>query len=542
MNTNNNFDYIIVGGGSAGCVIAARLSENEKNRIVLLEAGGSSDGERFQVPGAIAFNLGKPNIDWCYQTPPDPTINDRQFDWSAGKVLGGGSAINGLVYIRGTPQDFEKWQYQVDGKIDWSYDALLPYFKKSESFLDRSEPYLGNAGPLGISSVRDPSPLREQFLQAGAEAGFPVTDLNGSEPEGFGSADSSQRNARRASTYISYIKPNLQRKNLTIITYADVKKLCLSEGRAQAVEFEVKGQQHKYYAKKEIIICAGAIGSPALLMRSGIGDPETLSKIGIETRHPLIGVGQNLQEHSGTGVAKFVNIPTLNSQMGPLSGLKHVWRYYRHRRGALSSPIVEAMAFVKTRADLKEPDIQLHFLPFGYILQPESRSAITAYQPKQNAMMITITLCKPKSRGVVSLDKQDNIIIQHQLFSAPEDMDTLVEGAKLAERIYQQPSLAQHVTQACSPETSIIDDEGWRQYIRARANIAYHFCGSCRMGNDSSAVVDDELRVHGVQNLRVVDASIMPIITSGNTNATVIAIAERAADLILHEPAFNDSP
>ena len=533
MNSKEHIDYIIVGGGSAGCVLAARLSECGKYRVVLLEAGGKSDGERFQVPGATAFNLGKPNIDWRYQTQPDPTINNRQFDWSAGKVLGGGSAINGLVYIRGTPSDFEQWQQHVGGKTDWSYDAMLPYFKKAESFQDRSESYLGHAGPIGVSGVRDPNPLRAQFLQAGAEAGYAITDLNGPSPDGFGPADSSQRNARRASSYISYIKPNSQRRNLRIITHAEVKRLCIVDGRAQAVEFSLDGRQHKLYADKEIIVCAGAIGSPALLLRSGIGNPENLAKLGIETRHALPGVGQNLQEHSGTGIAKFVNVTTLNSQMGPISGLKHVWHYYRHRRGALSSPIVEAMAFVKTRPELKDPDIQLHFLPFGYIIQPHSRSAITAYKPKQNAMMITITLCKPKTRGTISLNAQGNAIIQHQLFSAPEDMDTLVEGAKLAEHIYQQPALAKHITQPCSPETAMKDDEDWRQYIRARANIGYHFCGSCSMGNDTSSVVDEQLRVHGLQGLRVADASIMPIITSGNTNATVIAIAERAADFIL---------
>ncbi|MFV0276900.1 MAG: GMC family oxidoreductase [Parahaliea sp.] len=538
MNTTDvlEADYLVLGGGTAGCVLAARLSESGEHSVILVEAGGSAQSERFRVPGAAAFNLGNPRFDWCYQTPPDPTINGRQFDWSAGKVLGGGSSVNGLVYIRGLPSDFERWDVQCGGASGWCYKDILPFFLQAETFCDRSADYLGREGPQKVSNPPRPHVLLDAFLRAGAEAGYPITDLNGPQPEGIGPADSSQLRGRRASTYECYLKPALSRPNLRVLTDTEVERVLLDGKRAVGAQARRKGSPLRLSAHREVLTAAGAIGSPALLLKSGIGPAAELGKAGVACRHELPGVGGNLQEHSGSGVAKYVNVATLNSQRGPFSGLKLLLDYYLRRTGPLASPIVQGMGFIRTREHLDHPDVQLHFLPFGYVIQPHSRSAMTAFQPRHNAMMLTVTLCKPRARGRVRLgDGPGGVLVDHQMFGDEEDVQTLVRGLKVAESFYQQPALKPHVVGELSPERTPESDRDWDSYLRAISNIGYHFCGTCRMGvqGDADAVVDTALRVKGIAGLRVVDASIMPEVTSGNTSATVIAIAEKAAAMIL---------
>lgn len=526
-------DYIIVGGGSAGCVLANRLSATGDRQVVLIEAGGKPESERFRVPGLMSLNIANPRFDWSYQTPPDASIDGRRFDWSAGRVLGGSSSLNGLVYIRGLPGDFDQWDASYGGNSGWSYAEIEAYFRKAEHFVDRRSESLGFDGPLSISSIRTPNALQSIFLEAAREAGYRITDLNGRDPQGFGCVDTLQLDGRRAGTYECYLKPALDRPNLTVLTHAEARRILIDEQIATGVEVLKGGEQLRVDARCEIIVAAGAIGSPALLLRSGIGNAQSLSEAGIQLRHHLPGVGENLQEHACAGIAKHVSVRTLNSQMGPLSGVRHLFDYYTRKTGVLASPVVQAIGFAKSAPELAQPDIQLHFLPFGYVIGPDSRSVLSAYKPKRDAMTISVTLCSPATRGSVRLSSPSaKPIVDHQLYADRADIEAMIRGLKIARTLYEQPSLARYVTDHCSPTAPITDDTQWEAHLRAHSTIGYHPSGSCKMGSDSMAVVDCALRVHGLRGLRVADASIMPKVTSGNSNATVIAIAEKAAELI----------
>jgi choline dehydrogenase len=533
-------DYVVVGGGPAGCVVAGRLSEDPAAKVLLVEAGGSSDDPRVRIPVGVALLVENKNWDWRWETPPDPTINGRRFTWSAGKCLGGGSSIHGQVHIRGLPHDFDEWAKIAGWGTEWSYDDLLPYFVKSE---DRgaTSPYRGTGGPLSVSDIRDLHPLADAFVAAGETLGYARVDLNGATPEGFGFTQATQKDGRRFTAYDGYIRPHLGRPNLAVLTKARVRRIWLEGAAVTGVEVQMGDITAVVRAGREVIVCAGTIASSNLLMKSGIGPPEVLSAAGVPVAVPLAGVGRNLQEHTGVSISRFITgHSSLNTARRPDRALVNLYRLLVQRRGPFASPVVQAMGFARTDPSLEHPDLQLHFLPFAYRLRPESRSALTAEMPKRAAVAIQLTLCKPKTRGQVRITDPDPLsppAIDHHLLGAPEDTRTMIAGCRLLTRLFEHPRLAGSVVANCNPAVDPTTDAGWEDYVRANANVAYHHVGTCRMGDpsDPGAVVDPALRVIGAARLRVVDASVMPVVTSSNTYVPTIAVAEKAADLIKSE-------
>ncbi len=518
-------DYIIVGGGSAGLVLANRLTEDKAVNVILVEAGAEASGFRVQFPAGYALLVGNPATDWRYEQIPDPTINGRQLVWSAGRLLGGGSSINGQVYIRGTRRDFDHWAQA--GAVGWGYDDIKPYYRKLERWEGAPDQVHGESGLLSVSPMRAPHPLSGTFLSACQEAGLAVLPrYNDERMEGAFLTVGSQRGGWRCSTEKAYLRPARERPNLAVITGAEVKALRFEGRRAVGIRFERDGELQEIDAHREVLVCAGAIGSPGLLMRSGVGDGAVLKDIGIEPVHHLPGVGRNLQEHPNVRIAKNVDSPTLNSE-GLLGLIGHMLRFGLSRSGPLSLPVVQAMGLARTRDDLDEPDVQLHFLPMCTELDPGTQRV-----SKDRAITIAITACHPASRGRVTLNRDGRPLVAHEFFSDERDIDTLFGGCMLIERLFKSPSLAKLVLSDCSPARTPSTRDEWNAFIRGACSVAYHPVGTCKMGVDADAVVDLGLRVRGLDGLRVVDASIMPRITSANTNATTIMIAEKAADII----------
>ena len=524
-------DYVIVGAGSAGAVLAARLSEDAATTVILIEAGGEAKSPLVQIPVGFARLVGHPSYDWRYMQEPDPSINGRRFAWSAGKLLGGGSSINGQVYIRGTRRDYDRWSEA--GARGWDYDSVRPYFLKSEDWSGAPHDEHRRGGPLSVSPMRGPHPLCADFLEACRESGLPrLDDGIGGHVEGAFLTLATQRDGWRCSTEKAFLRPARARRNLTVLTETEVRTIAFDGLKAVGVDVVRDGQHLRIAARREVIVSAGTVGSAGLLLRSGIGAGAQLQAHGIATRVDLPGVGANLQEHPGVGQNKFINVPSLNAQMNPLGALRMAIEFAFGRRGALGAPAVQAMALARTHADLDEPDVQLHFLPLAYDIEPETISTASAAMPKEPTMTVLATLCQPKSRGRVELDAERRPRVVHQFFGDERDLRTMTGAQKLIARLFDMPALARRVIADRRPETPPRDDGTWIEYIRAKAAPAYHPVGTCRMGVDADAVTTPELRVHGVAGLRVVDASVMPTITSVNTNAATIMIAERAADLI----------
>jgi choline dehydrogenase len=518
-------DYVIVGGGSAGLVLANRLTEDGTKKVVLVEAGGEARSFWDQLPAGYAKLVGNPGKDWQYEQRPDPTIGDRHVMWSAGRMLGGGSAINGQVYIRGTSGDFDYWADH--GAPGWAYHDIASYFRKLERWHGEPDQVHGESGMLSVSPMRGPDPFAHSFLEACGESGLQVLrGYNDPKMEGAYLTVASQQDGWRCSTEKAYLRPARQRPNLTVVTRADVKSVRIESGRALGVLAEKNGKQIVIDAAREVIISAGAMGSPALLMRSGIGDSSYLKGLGIEAVHDLPGVGRNLQEHPCVRISKRVDRATLNSE-GPLALFSHAVRYALSRSGPLSVPVVQGIALAKTREDLDEPDVQLQFLPFCADFDPE-----TMQMSKVKGISIAVTLCHPESRGRVELTADGRPLVAHQFLSDDRDLQKLIDGCLLIEQIFAEPAFTKHTRGPNLPNPVPASVEGWASFVRETCSGAFHPVGTCKMGEDSQAVVDPQLRVHGLSGLRVVDASVMPRITSANTNATTIMIAERAADLI----------
>jgi choline dehydrogenase len=523
------FDFIIIGAGSAGCILANRLSANGQHTVLLLEAGGKDTHPNIQIPAA--FNkLFKGRYDWNYDTLPQAYMNNRQLYHPRGKVLGGCSSMNAMIYIRGHRLDYDRWA--AEGNEGWSYEDVLPYFKRSEHNLEIQDEYHGTGGELTISPPRSPHPLSQVFLKAAQQAGYPLNpDFNGSSQEGFGMYQLTQRNGSRCSASRAFLQPAMGRKNLTVMTGAKAQRLMIEQKTVQGVQFLKQGQLLQANAHREILLCAGAFNSPQLLMLSGIGSRSQLESNGIPISHHLPGVGKNLQDHLISGLLTHTSYrDTLDGAERFPAVVKNVFDYFVRQKGPLTSNVAEGGGFLRSSPTLEAPDLQWHFAP-AYFLRHGFDN------PKSgNGYSLGPTLIAPFSRGTIRLagkDASQPPLIDPHYLEDERDVEALLKGYHITRKILQQPAFAPFRGKQFLPPEHAQTDEALLEQAREWAQSLYHPVGTCKMGRDEQAVVDAHLKVRGIQHLRVVDASIMPTIVRGNTNAPVMMIAEKASDLIL---------
>lgn len=538
---DRSFDYIIVGTGSAGAVLADRLSADGDNEVLALEFGGKDNSIYIQMPTAFSIPLNKPRFDWELYTEPESGLAGRRIHQARGKVIGGSSSINGMAYVRGCAGDYEEWVEL--GAESWNYADVLPYFKRAEDCLYGDDAYRSTGGPLGVCNGNNmKNPLYRAFIEAGRQAGYGESeDYNGYRQEGFCRMDMTVRDGVRCSTANAYLKPALKRANLHLEMHALTTRILMEGKRAVGVEYRQHGKVVRVQARREVILSASAFNSPKLLMLSGIGPAEHLKQHGIEVVHDLPGVGENLQDHLEVWVQQHCTQKiTLNGWLNPLGQLLIGARWFFFKKGLGASNQFESNGYIRSRAGLKYPDIQYHFLA-GAIAYDGSSAA------RGHGFQVHLGANKPKSRGHVRLKSSDPSAPPELVFNylqEEEDKQAYRRALRLTREIFAQPALDPYRGEELSPGQAVQSDDEIDDWVARTAETAYHPCGSCRMGTDSMAVVDPECRVHGVDNLRVVDSSIMPTVTNGNINAPTIMIGEKGADHILgREPlAPSEAP
>jgi choline dehydrogenase len=521
-------DFVVVGAGSAGCAVAARLSEDPATRVVLLEAGGEDKNRWIHIPLGFGKTFADPSVNWCYETEPDPGAADRRVFWPRGKVLGGSSSINGMVYIRGQAEDFDHWRQL--GNAGWSFEDVLPYFKRSEHQVRGVDSFHGIGGPLCVSDVAQ-HPICEAFIAATTELGFSRNDdFNGASQDGVGYHQTTTRNGRRCSTAVGYLRSAMQRANLRVLTGAMTEKVLFDGGRATGVAFRRADRLCTATAAREVILCGGAVNSPQLLMLSGIGPEQHIRGFNVPVVHHLPGVGRSLQDHYSAPIKLRCKLPiTVNDVMlSNAKKLKAGLEYYMFHRGPLAMISSPAALFARTRPELASPDVKISISPFSAERPQDGLHRFSGFTS------IAYQL-RPESRGEIKLkspDPFDAPAVHPNYLSAETDRTTIVAGLKLIRRILANPHMQSFIEAEFQPGPTVESDDELLDYARRRGGTVYHPTSTCKMGSDPMAVVDAELKVHGVDALRVADASIMPTVVSGNTNAATIMIGEKLADMV----------